>query len=133
MTLDPESVIRQMWDAINARDLPRVAGAIAEGCSWTSVAAEQTFSGPQAMIDGVRAFHDTFPDGHTDIERLHVAEDVVVIEWRTHGTRTDGRAFSRRGCSVAEIRGGKITAYRDYYDRQTMAEQLTVSRPATHR
>lgn len=127
MTLDPESVVRQMWDAINERDLPRVAGAIAENCSWTSIAAERTFNGPQAMIDGVRAFHETFPDGHTEIERLHAVGNVVVIEWRTYGTRSDGRSFTRRGCSVAEVRGGKIAAYRDYYDRQTMTEQLADS------
>ena len=54
--------------------------------------------------------------------------DVVVIEWRTSGTRAaDGVTFSRRGCAVAEVRGGKIAAYRDYFDRQTLTEQLSPS------
>jgi uncharacterized protein (TIGR02246 family) len=127
--MTPEDVVRQMWDAINARDLARVAGAIAEHCEWVSVPTEQTHIGPEAMVRGVRAFHETFADGRADIERLHAVGDVVVIEWRTSGTRTsDGRSFSRRGCSVAEVRGGKIAKYRDYFDRPTLDEQLNPPR-----
>jgi ketosteroid isomerase-like protein len=122
--LEPESVIRRFWDAINERDYARVAGAIAENCEWVSVPTQRTYVGPKVMVDGVRAFADEFPDGRTEIERLHSAGDVVVVEWRTTGTNAGGRSFSRRGCSVAEIRGGKIAAYRDYFDRQTLTDQL---------
>ena len=123
--MTPEDVVRRMWDAINARDLPSVAGAIAERCEWVSVPTEQTYVGPEAMVRGVQAFHASFPDGRTEIERLHVCGDVVVIEWRTSGTRADdGTSFSRRGCSVAEVRGGKIAAYRDYFDRQSLTDRL---------
>ena len=122
--LDPESVMRQLWDAINERDYARVAGAIAERCEWKSMPTERAYVGPQAMVDGVRAFHEQFPDGATEIERLHQDGDVVVVEWRTSGTDADGRSFARRGCSVATVRGGKIAAYRDYFDRQSLADQL---------
>ena len=122
--LDPQSVVRQMWQAINDRDYPRVAGAIAERCVWVSVPAEHTFVGPEAMVRGLRSFAETFPDGRSEIEKLHAAGHVVVTEWRTTGTTADGRRLDRRGCSVAEVRGGKIVAYRDYFDRQTLTEQL---------
>ena len=128
--MTPEVVVRQLWDAINDRDYARVAGAIAERCEWVSVPAEQTFVGPEAMVRGVRAFADEFPDGRAEIEQLHAVGEIVVIEWRTTGTRAaDGASFSRRGCSVAEVRGGKIAAYRDYFDRQTLSDQLGVNRP----
>jgi ketosteroid isomerase-like protein len=117
-------VIRTFWDAINERDYARVAGAIAERCEWVSIPSERSYVGPKVMVDGVRAFADEFPDGRTEIERLHSAGDVVVVEWRTSGTNAEGRSFSRRGCSVAEIRGGKIAAYRDYFDRQSLTDQL---------
>ena len=125
--LDPESVVRQLWDAINERDYARVAGAIAETCAWTSMPTEQTYIGPQAMLDGLRAFHGQFPNGASEIERLHLDGDTVVVEWRTHGTTTDGRSFSRPGCSVAVVRGGKIAAYHDYFDRQSLTDQLDTS------
>ena len=130
--LDPESVIRRLWGAINDRDYARLAGAIAERCEWVSMPLEHAFRGPQAMIDGLRAFHEAFPDGHGEILELHAAGETIVVEWRMTGTNTGplsgaaptGRAFTRRGCSVATVRGGKIVAYRDYFDRQTLVDQL---------
>jgi ketosteroid isomerase-like protein len=123
--LEPEAVVRQLWDAINARDYARLAGAIAERCAWVSMPAERAYVGPQAMIDGLRAFHRDFPDGSGEILALHATGEVVVVEWRMSGTdAAGGRSFTRRGCSVALVRGGKIVEYRDYFDRQTLAEQL---------
>jgi ketosteroid isomerase-like protein len=94
---------------------------------------EHAYRGPQAMIDGLRAFHEAFPDGKGEIVDLHVDNAVVVVEWRMSGTNTGpmngapptNRAFARRGCSIAVVRGGKIVAYRDYFDRQTLADQLS--------
>jgi ketosteroid isomerase-like protein len=123
--LAPEAVVRQLWDAINARDYARLAGAIAERCEWVSIPAERAYRGPQAMIDGLRAFHDGFPDGRGEILELHASGDVVAVEWRMTGTSTAGASFARRGCSVAVVRGGKIVEYRDYFDRQTLTEQLS--------
>lgn len=130
--LDPESVVRQLWEAINARDYGRLAGAIAEHCEWMSMPTERSHLGPKAMVDGLRAFHAAFPDGHGEIVALHASGDVVVVEWRMAGTNTGplngkpptGRPFSRRGCSVATVRGGKIVAYHDYFDRLAVSEQL---------
>lgn len=131
--LEPESVVRQLWDAINARDYARLAGAIAEQCAWTSMPIEREYVGPQAMVDGLRAFHAAFPDGHGEILALYVVGDTVVAEWRMSGTNTGaldgapptGRAFTRCGCSVAVVRGGKIVEYRDYFDRLSLQEQLS--------
>jgi hypothetical protein len=101
--MDPESVVRQLWNAINARDYARLAGAIAEQCDWVSMPTER-----------------------------HAHGEVVVVEWRMAGTNTgplNGRPptnlpFARRGCSVATVRGGKIVSYRDYFDRLSQLEQL---------
>jgi len=57
-----------------------------------------------------------------------IAEDC---EWTSvatgrvfRGPAANGAAFERRGCAVAEVRGGKIVRYRDYYDRATLLDQL---------
>jgi ketosteroid isomerase-like protein len=34
------------------------------------------------------------------------------------------RDFERRGCAVAEVEGGKIVRYRDYFDRAQMYAPL---------
>ena len=90
----PETIVEGMFDALNARDYAKAAGAIAEHCEWHSVATEGVHRGPGAVVAGLREFVAAFPD------------------WR------------RRGCSVAEVEGGKIVRYRDYYDRATLLQQL---------
>ena len=38
--LSPEGTVRRMWEALNARDYARAAGAIAEGCEWRSASGD---------------------------------------------------------------------------------------------
>ena len=130
--LSPEGVVRGLFDALNARDFERAAGAVAERCEWESVAAETVHRGSKPIVDGLRQFVEAFPDWHAEIVRLVAVDDVVVVEWDSSGTFTgpfrgedpNGRPFRRRGCAVAEVAGGKIVRYRDYYDRATLLEQL---------
>jgi len=131
-SLMPEAIVRAMFDALNRRDYPRAAGAIAEHCEWHSLGSGRMHRGPGAVVDGLREFSGAFPDWHADVERVTAIGDLVVLEWITSGTfrgtfrgRTaNGRRFERRGCSVAEVRGGKIVRYRDYFDRAVLLQQL---------
>ena len=128
----PEAVVRRFYDALNARDFNRAAGAVAERCEWESVAAETTHRGPDPVVAGLRAWADAFPDGRVDVLNTVAAGPFVVVEWRTRGTQTGpyrgaaatGNHVVRRGCAVAEVEGGKIVRFRDYYDRRTLDEQL---------
>ena len=128
----PEAVVESYFDALNVRDYARAAGAIAEHCRWESVASENVHQGPGAIVAGLREFVAAFPDWHAHIESITVSGNRVVVEWIVTGTFT--RAFRdlqpnrkrmrRRGCAVAEVEGGKIVRYRDYYDRLTLQQQL---------
>jgi steroid delta-isomerase-like uncharacterized protein len=133
MTTAPEeTVVEILFDALNARDYARAAGAIAEHCEWASVATEVVHRGPGAIVAGLREFVAAFPDWRADVKNVLVAGHHVVIEWDSSGTfrnpfrgkPANGKRFRRRGCSVAEIEGGKIVRYRDYYDRVTLLQQL---------
>jgi steroid delta-isomerase-like uncharacterized protein len=130
--LSPEGVVRGLFDALNVRDFERAAGAVAERCEWESVAAETIHHGSKPIVDGLRRFVEAFPDWRAEIVTLTAVDHIVVVEWDSHGTFTgpfrgeepNGRVFRRRGCAVAEVAGGKIVRYRDYYDRATLLEQL---------
>ncbi|HWH06794.1 MAG TPA: ester cyclase [Gaiellaceae bacterium] len=131
--LTPEGTVRRLFDALNAQDFESAAGAVAEHCRWESVAAETAHTGSQPIVNGLRAFAHAFPDWHAEITSLVVQGSIVVVEWASGGTfngdafrgeAPNGRSFHRRGCAVAEVEGGKIVAYRDYYDRATMLDQL---------
>ena len=130
--LSPEAVVSGMFAALNARDYARAAGAIAEHCEWCSVPTETVHRGPGAIVNGLREFVAAFPDWRADVVRVIAAGDLAVVEWESSGTfeqafrgrEPNGKRFRRRGCSVAEIEGGKIVRYRDYYDRVTLLQQL---------
>lgn len=130
--LSPEGIVRGMFDALNARDYARAAGAIAEGCEWVSIATGTSHRGPSPIVAGLREFVAAFPDWHAEMVTFTAAGCFVVVEWEVTGTFThpfrgkppNGRGFRRRGCAVAQIEGGKIARYRDYYDRLTLLEQL---------
>ena len=133
--LTPEGVVRGYFEALNARDFARAAGPIAEDCEWTSIATEKTHRGPAAIVAGLREFVAAFPDWRVDLERVTTAGTVVVVEWDTSGTfqnpfrgqQPNGRRFRRRGCAVADVEGGRIVRYRDYYDRATLFDQLALA------
>ncbi len=130
--LRPETVVEVMFAALNNRDYARAAGAIAEHCEWQSIATEGSHRGPGAIVAGLREFVAAFPDWRADVKNVIAAGDMVVIEWDSSGTfqntfrgrPANGKRFRRRGCSVAEVEGGKIVRYRDYYDRATLLQQL---------
>lgn len=132
--LTPEGVVRGYFEALNARDFARAAGPIAEDCEWTSIATEKTHIGPSAIVNGLREFVAAFPDWRVDLERVTTAGTIVVVEWDTSGTfekpfrgqQPNGRRFRRRGCAVADVVGGRIVRYRDYYDRATLLDQLAL-------
>ena len=130
--LSPEKVVRGLWSALNSRDYARAAGAIAEHCEWTSMATGVVHRGPSPIVAGLREFVTAFPDWHAELERLTAAGEVVIVEWDSSGTferlfrgkEPNGKKFRRRGCSVAEVKGGKIVRYKDYYDRLSLLEDL---------
>lgn len=133
--LSPETTVRTLFDALNERDFGRAAGAVAEACEWESVAAETVHHGSRPIVDGLREFVGSFPDWHVEVESLTAAGERVVVEWTATGTfehefrgeQPNGKRFRRRGCAVAEVKGGKIVRYRDYYDRATLLQQLDLT------
>lgn len=128
----PENVVRGFFDALNARNYSRAAGAIADGCEWWSMPSETLHTGASAVIAGLDEFTHAFPDWRADIDRLTAAGQIVVAEWVSTGTfhgtfrgrLPNGKSFRRRGCSVAQVRSGQIVHYRDYFDRVALLSQL---------
>jgi steroid delta-isomerase-like uncharacterized protein len=129
----PENVVRDFFEALNARDYRRAAAWISERCEWWSMPGETRYDGGSAVIAGLDQFASAFPDWRAEIERVTAAGDVAAVEWVASGTFNggvfrgklpNGKSFRRRGCSVAEVRQGQIVHYRDYFDRVSLLEQL---------
>jgi steroid delta-isomerase-like uncharacterized protein len=118
-------VVRRFGEALTNRDWEAFREVVAEDCEWTDVPSGEVIHGVEALIGLCRTFTAAFPDFRVESLTLIGDGDVVANEWRGQGTHAaTGRAFVRTGVGMVEVRDGKIAAYRDYFDRQTMTDQV---------
>jgi steroid delta-isomerase-like uncharacterized protein len=91
--------------------------------------------GVDAGMAVAQTFANAFPDGRIDIQRVHeAANGTVIVEFIASGTQTGelmgipatGKRIGLPVCNVLEIRDGKITREREYFDNMTMMTQLGV-------
>ena len=70
--------------------------------------------------DGARRFwtqyREVFGDIASTFSATTVGDDRAVLEWNAEGTLAGGRPISYPGVSVLETSGGRIRAFRTYYD-----------------
>lgn len=134
---DNIEVVRKLGEALTSRDRAAFDDLVAEDCEWTDIPSGQTIRGVKELIGACRRFTTAFPDFSVESVTLIGQGDLVVNEWSARAThdgplpRPDGghyeptgRSFARTGVAIVELRDGKIVRYRDYFDRQTMMEQL---------
>ena len=130
-----EDVLREFYDAFNAGDLERSAAQFAEQCEYEFVAFgwDATQRTREEVLEGLRRWRASFPDGRVEPGNVVVSGDTVVVEWASYGTWTgasirghepNGHRFERRGCAVAELENGKIVRCHDYFDRANMWQPL---------
>jgi ketosteroid isomerase-like protein len=102
---DVEAVMAHMTD--DSTFAPSVgADLIAGGCQ-----------GREAVTAAVRAFMETWPDGHFESLGEFVAGNRGVSEWIFSGTKPDGSRLRTRGCDVLTFENGKIKV-KDAYRKQ---------------
>src|SRR5205807_1780643 len=92
--------------------------------------------GPEASIAVARLFASAFPDGTLEVERVHVAGDVAIAEMTGRGTHggdflgiaPTNRPVTVKICNVIELRDGKASREREYFDMASIFAQLGVSK-----
>jgi ketosteroid isomerase-like protein len=76
---------------------------------------------------GRRTFTD-FENFKLEVVRSTFYKGGGVVEWVWSGTEKGlfktGKSFSVRGVSIIEVRGGKVSSYKEYYDFATVMRQL---------
>jgi steroid delta-isomerase-like uncharacterized protein len=134
---DNIEVVRRLGDALTNREWAAFEDLVADDCEWTDVPTGRTIRGVKELVETCRMFTQAFPNFSVQSLTLVGQGDLVANEWSARGThdgplpRPDGghyeptgRSFARTGVGIVEVRDGKIARYRDYFDRQTMTEQL---------
>lgn len=130
--------VRRFIDAFNDQDVDALMAEFADGGTLLDPFLDEEITGAELREYNAQAF-EAFPDVHLEVERSLTGSDgTTMIEWTlsaTHkgefeGLPPTGNAFTLSGSSIATASDDGITYWRDYYDQQTLAEQLGLTFPS---
>ena len=73
-----------------------------------------------AGVEGARAFWEAylgnFEEIRSEFSRVQEEGGLGVLEWTASGRLPGGRELSYRGVSLLDVQGGRVAAFRTYYD-----------------
>jgi steroid delta-isomerase-like uncharacterized protein len=136
---DAASIAREYLEGWNRRDWARWRELFHPQYTYTG-GDGQLQKGPEAGMAVGQMFANAFPDGRIDIQSIHAAGNVAIVEFTGRGTHKGdlmgiaptGRQITIPVCDVIEVRDGKIITEREYMDMLHMMQQLGVApAPAT--
>ncbi len=125
MSTEPERVVSEFCAAWSRRDIDELLGYFTDDAVYHNM--------PMAPVQGddaIRAVFDFFvTPAETiawEIRHLAATGDVVLTE-RVDRFTMSGKQIELPIAGVFEIRGGKLAAWRDYFDMTTWTRQTTES------
>lgn len=128
-------VVRKAFDAWNAHDGDRLVALLDEGFTAESDTLPAPVRGREAQRQVLEMYVRAFPDLHIETEQLLANGDYVVTRWHATGTHkgelmgippTNRRGEGTHGCTVAELKNGKIVHEWVYWDVASLLRQLGV-------
>ncbi len=120
--------IEFLFAAWNSRNAEKVVLAFSKEALYEDVAAGQVHRGSDEIRKWAAGAFRDIENFKLEVVRSSYYHGGGSVEWVWSGTDKGlfktGKSFSVRGVSVIEVRGGKIVAYREYYDFSTVMRQL---------
>jgi ketosteroid isomerase-like protein len=129
--------IRELYEAVNAKNLDVIAGFGAPESEWLDVPFAYLATGERAIIDPWKNWFDIFPDATCEVRSLVAFEDYVVAQGIGRGThegvfnspagdiQPTGRKMEVQFCDVYRLKDGKILRADSYFDFYGLLKHLT--------
>lgn len=127
---DQAGLIRGIYDAFARGDVPAVLGALAPDIRWTEADGfpyAGTYTGPDAVLNGVFMRLGTEWDGFAAVPAEHVAQGDTVVSIGTYsGTyKATGKRMEVPFAHVWQVKDGKIVRFRQFTDTALVQAALT--------
>ena len=127
-------LIEEQFSALNARDVERYVKLHADGYVWELDGFPEPIRGHEGVRQAIGMYLKGFPDVHLEIEQLIMSGDQIACRWRATGTHKGefkgiaptNRKINVRGCTVSEVRNGRVLRSTTYSDQQALLQQLGV-------
>ena len=137
MTIDlrerREAVVREHMESENRHEFDATLETF-EHPRYELIATDETFDGPDEVMEYYRRTRAAFPDQRNENVVMHSSDDAVIVEFDLLGTHEGelrgieptGRAFRARMCAFFFFAEGtdRIVCERIYFDQATIAAQL---------
>jgi len=131
---DSMDIAREVIKAWNAHDPDGVARLVSNDYVSESDTLPAPLRGPEAVRQVVQMYLHAFPDLHFEIEQVFSSGNYVTLRWRATGTHRGelmgiaptNRPAETHGCTVEEVRDGKIVREWAYWDTGSLLRQLGV-------
>ncbi len=125
--MTPEDTVNAFIAAVTGGDWDRAVELAAEDIAYENIGfAPTSLEAPFPRIDGSAAMVDflrAMEDADWTVHRQDRLGDVVVNE-RTDRFTFGGQRIELPVAGVFEVRDGRITFWRDYFDLAVMQQQL---------
>jgi steroid delta-isomerase-like uncharacterized protein len=133
-TQDNIKIVRQVFEAWNAHDPERYAKLLDEKWALESDTVPATLNGRDAARQFMQIYVTAFPDLHFELPQVLGEGDFVVTRWTATGTHRGDlmgipptqRRVVTRGCSVSQVKNGKVAHDWNYWDTGHLLKQLGV-------
>lgn len=127
-----EKITQETFAAWNAHDPERYVEWITDDYVWESDAFPFPIRGREAVKTVMKMYFAAFPDMQFEIEATVASGNHVVKAWIVTGTHkgdflgvpATNKRVSVRGCTLIELRDGKIAKSVAYSDRMALMQQL---------
>jgi len=134
-----EQLIRETCAAAegHALDTEKFVSAFSpDGYMW-DMATGTKFRGKE-IGDSIAGLASAFPDVHREIFKIHVADNVVIVELAIRGTHKGelklpsetlaptGKKIDFPSCDVFHLENGKIKSFHCYNEAALMPQQLGI-------
>jgi len=125
--------MRQAFAAWNTHDPDKVVSFYMDNVVYEDVVYGAVNRGSAELRKFAAGFFEAVPDLKVEVISASAHNGHGAMEWVLSGTDKGlyktGKKFSVRGASVFEMRGGKCSTNKDFYDLATIMRQLGVLPP----
>ena len=131
MAQTPDQFVRSFLDALIARDLDTAASMVTSDFEYDNVPMGKAF-GPDGLKNTLQGFFGMCTNIDWQILRQTSSGDMshgIVLNERDDRVEIHGRWTTLPVAGVFEISDGKLTLWRDYFDKQTIIDVMTPPSP----
>ena len=110
-------IIKRFIEACDGRRMDEVVAFFADDAVYHNIPMDPV-TGPDGVREVLNGFADVSREWHWQIHHIAETVDGTVLTERTDRIRVGGQWFGFPCMGVFELRNGKISAWRDYFDLQ---------------